>query len=282
MGPTFDDVFTVPTGQAWKSSEEKKGDNRVLTITRSLVAGESLSGDVSLKSGKAGEMKMVNEVRVTRAGPHRYEYRETLHWKTDRPDLIAIKPEDIAAIKAALPAVLATDENARALAAKASDLMIPVMFGPGDPLLAMGLVHPDLAERRARQRVGAAMLTALQQQFGDKLRLEDRREIARKLIANTLPQRPSTPDPSASSSKDSLTPLMFIMRTPGRVVSSNGEVDDLTGEVYWALFPEAASLHDVVLTAVCEIPHQYVGSRDKHSARLEASASMGAADISSS
>lgn len=254
MGSTLDDVFAVPAGPSWKASEEKKGDNRILTALRTLAAGEVLSGDVSLKGGKPGELKMINEVRVTRAGPHRFEYRETLHWKTERPDLITVKPEDIAAIKAALPPALATGENARALANKASDLMIPVMFGPGDPLLAMGLIHPDLAERRARQRLGALMLTALQQQFGDKLGVEERREIARKLIANTLPQRPSTPDPSASSSKDSLTPLMFVMRMPGRVVSSNGELDDLSGEVYWALFPEAASIQDVVLAAICEIP----------------------------
>ncbi len=46
---------------------------------------------------------------------------------------------------------------------------------------------------------------------------------------------------------------MFIVKMPGRVVSSNGEVDDLSGEVYWALFPEAASLKNLVLTATCEL-----------------------------
>jgi hypothetical protein len=44
------------------------------------------------------------------------------------------------------------------------------------------------------------------------------------------------------------------VKSPGRVNSSNGEADELTGEVYWALFPEAASMKDVVLTAVCELP----------------------------
>ena len=47
---------------------------------------------------------------------------------------------------------------------------------------------------------------------------------------------------------------MFVLRTPGRVVSSNGEVDEFTGEVYWALFPEGAALKDITLTAVCEVP----------------------------
>jgi hypothetical protein len=40
---------------------------------------------------------------------------------------------------------------------------------------------------------------------------------------------------------------------PGRMVSHNGTLDDLTGEVYWALFPEAAVLKEITLTAVCEV-----------------------------
>ena len=47
---------------------------------------------------------------------------------------------------------------------------------------------------------------------------------------------------------------MFIVKTPGRVVSSNGELDDLTGEVFWALYDDAATFKDVVLTAVVEVP----------------------------
>jgi hypothetical protein len=45
---------------------------------------------------------------------------------------------------------------------------------------------------------------------------------------------------------------MFIVKTPGHIVSSNGEVDDVTGEIFWALFSDAASLKDIVLNAVVE------------------------------
>jgi hypothetical protein len=45
---------------------------------------------------------------------------------------------------------------------------------------------------------------------------------------------------------------MFVVKSPGKVISSNGELDELTGEVYWALFPPAASLKPVVLTALVE------------------------------
>jgi hypothetical protein len=256
MTPTVEDTFTIPSGAGWKSTESKKNDDRVITLVRTVPAGGKLQGDVTLKGGEPGKVTLVNEVTVTRLAPRRFEYRETLKWKGDPPKP-NLKPEDLAEIKAALPKPLATDENARALATKAAELIFPVMFGPGDPLLAIGLLHPDLAERRMTQRLGTVMIRALEEQFGDKMTVVERRDVARKLIATSFSSaKPAQPDPSAgppSSKGSGLTPLMFIVKTPGRIVSSNGEVDDLTGEVYWALFSDAASLKDLVLTAIVEM-----------------------------
>jgi hypothetical protein len=68
----------------------------------------------------------------------------------------------------------------------------------------------------------------------------------------------TSPDPAAAASAKNdtggLTPLMFIVKTPGRIVSSNGEIDELSGEAFWALFDPAAAVQDVVMTAVIEIP----------------------------
>ena len=257
MGSTIEDTFVVPSGASWKSSEEKKTDEHTLTFERRLAAGDSLNGDLSVKGEGEGKLKLINEARITRLGPHRFEYRETLHWRGDPPDMAAVKPEDIEQIKAALPKPLATDENARALRQRAAALVVPLVFGPGDPLLAMGLIHPDLAERRARQRIGSLLMNALQEQFGDRLPPNERAEVARKLISEAFSVKPTPPEPAGpgggASNKSGLTPLMFVVKTPGRIVSSNGEVDELTREVYWALFPEAASIKDVVLTAVCEL-----------------------------
>jgi hypothetical protein len=260
MGPTLDDVFLMPSGTGWKSHTVKSDKDNTVVVERTLQPGDALKGDLSIKA-EGDKLQLVNNVTVKRLGPRRFEYTETLSWKAPKgPGQIGdIKPEQLAEIKAALPPALATDENARAFAEKASGLMVPLMFGPGDPLLAIGLMHPDLAERRASQRIGAAMMTALQEQFGDKMSAEQRKETVRKVIAELFASaRPAQPDPSAGppdkSSSGGLTPLMFIVKTPGHVVSSNGEVDEFTGEVFWALFPEAASLRDVTLTAVCELP----------------------------
>ena len=256
MAPSIDDTFVFPVDQGWKVSEGKQQTDITKTFERVVAAGGSVKGDLSIKEDKAGALKLVNEVTVTRVGPRRFEYRETLRWIGTPPKDPGLKPQDIADIKATLPKALATDANAHALAERASALTLSMMFGPGDPLLAISLIHPDLAERRAHQRVGAVLLKALEDQFGNQMQPAERREVARKLIEKTFTAtRPSQPDPSGDQ-KDSggLTPLMFILRAPGRVVSSNGEFDDLSGEVYWALFPEAASMKPVVLTAVYEFP----------------------------
>ena len=258
MTPTLEDTFVIPSGAAWKSHEEKKNEERTLTLERVLAAGASLDGDVSVKAGAEGKLNMVNQATVTQVAPNRFEYRETLRWKGDPTKILGkVKPEDLAKIKAKLPVELATDANAQALADKTAELSIPLLFGPGDPLLAMGFLHPDLAVRRAGQRIGALMVKALEQQFGDKLSAAQRRDIASKMIQDTFSSAtttPNPPDPSSTTTNSSgFVPLIFIVKAPGRVVSSNGEVDELTGEVFWGLFSEAAAFKDVVLTAVVEV-----------------------------
>ncbi len=258
MGGSVEDAFAAPTGDGWKSHAETKDADKTMTYEKAFAVGASSTGDLSIK-GDEGKVTLVNEVSVKMVAPRRYEYRETLRW-TGPPakGMLELKPEDLAEIKAALPKALATDANARAMANKTAMLAVPLLFGPGDPLLAIGLLHPDLAEHKASQRIGAVILKALQEQFGDKMTEAERRSVALKLIATTFAKaKPAKPDPSAgppSGKGSGLTPLMFIVKSAGKVISSNGEVDDLTGEVYWALFPEAASLQPVTLTAIVEIP----------------------------
>jgi len=257
MAPSIGDTFVFPSGPGWKVSDGKQQNDITKTFERVVAAGGSLKGDLSVSDDTASaKLKLVNEVTVTRVGPRRFEYRETLRWTGAPPKDTGMKPADVADIKAVLPKALATDANARALADRTYALAMPMMFGPGEPLLAISLMHPDLAERRLRQRIGTILLKALEEQFGNQMKPEERRELARKLIDKTFAStRPSQPDPSAGQQKNgSLTPLMFVLRAPGKLVSSNGEFDELSGEVYWALFPEAASLQPVVLTAVFELP----------------------------
>jgi hypothetical protein len=257
MGGAIEDSFVLPTGPGWKSTVSKKDADQTTTFEKTFALGAALKGDLSVK-GDAGTPALVNEVSVTRLAPRRFEYRETLHWTGPPPSGMSLKPEDLAGLKTVLPKALATDENARGISEKLAVLIVPVLFGPNDPLLAIGLVHPDLAGRKASQRIGSLVLKALEEQFGDKMTVAERRAVAIKLIETSFAQaKPKAPDPAAgppaSKGGGGLTPLMFVLKSPGKIVSSNGEVDELTGEVYWALFPPGAWLKPVVLTAVVEL-----------------------------
>jgi hypothetical protein len=256
--PTVEETFVIPSGAGWKSSEEKKNDNQMLMLERQWPVDAHVQGDVSIKGNQPGKLRLTNEVSIKRIAPHQFEYREILQWKGDSTKVLGdLQPADLAEIKAHLPAQLATDANARGVAAKVAELAIPVLFGPGDPLLAIGFLHPDLALYRANQRLGGLMTKALEQQFGDKMQPAERREVARRLIEATFTSsKMSKPDPTGagaapSSNNSGLTPLMFIVKSPGRIVSTNGETDEL--EVFWAFFEEAAAFKDLVLTAVVEV-----------------------------
>lgn len=258
MGPSVQDVFAIPSGAGWKKTQETKKDDLAITVERTLQPGASLDGDLTTKDDKdPAKLHLVNQVTVTRLGPKRFEYRETLKWKGSAAQMLGdIKADDLAKIKAELPKAVATDDNARALARRVEELAIPMMFGPGDPLLSLGLMHPDLAERRATQRMGNLLVQALEQQFGDKMQPAERKEVARRIITGTFStMKPSQPDPAAGPPTDKgsgLTPLMFVLKTSGKIVSSNGELDDFTGEVFWAMFEEAAAFKDLVLSAIIE------------------------------
>lgn len=262
VAPTLEDTFVIPAGKGWKSTEEVKDNNRTVTLERSLPAGGTLEGDVTIKSSEPGQLRLVNSVAVKAAGEQhgkpRWEYRETLHWTGPPRKLLGdIQPADLARLKSHLPKLLATDANALGLADRAAQLSVPVLFGPGDPLLAVGMLHPDLALYRANQRIGFVLVKALEQQFGDQMQPAERREVARQLIQETLSSsKLSQPDPAAAAttptSSSGLTPLMFIVKPPGKVVSTNGEIDEFSGEIFWALYEDAALYQDVVLTAVME------------------------------
>src|ERR1700722_4124074 len=79
MGGSIEDSFVFPSGNGWKSHTEENELDHTMTFERTLAAGPSLKGDLSIK-GAAGRLSLVNEVAVTRLPPRRFEYRETLRW----------------------------------------------------------------------------------------------------------------------------------------------------------------------------------------------------------
>ena len=46
-----------------------------------------------------------------------------------------------------------------------------------------------------------------------------------------------------------IIPMTFVAQLPGKVIATNGEVNAVTHEVFWGLYPQAAATGDIVLTA---------------------------------
>ena len=280
--------FLVPSGPGWTVTRQRDDEQMTLVVRRTapLAPGETVRQDMVVRgivNGQPGG-QVVNEVAVRPAGPARVEYRETLRWQGKRPDeLFQPQPSILKTVRAALPAPLAADDKAvSAITVQVQQELWRAAFGPGEPLIVIFLAHPDLGQRRMQQRLGRALVSALETNFGDRMTPAERRAVALKLATNKSLLKsgpagqanaaagsaaasgvPPGADPSAGGAiqfggKDgynpSLVALTFTLKPPGRVVETNGEYDELTGEVVWTLYTEAVAAGDVTLRAVCETP----------------------------
>jgi len=261
MGTKLEDAFLLPSGPAWKITKVQKNQDLTITATRVVSAGESLK-DIIIKSKKApGGRQVVNEISVRKVAPGRLEYKEVLHWQGEKGgDFQKAIPEITALLKKSLPPSIATDANSAALVRPIMREFWRLLFGPGDPLITQLMMHPDLVERRMRQKVGRIMNSLLLDKFGDKLTAKERTATAQKLITvfmaagENASKSKSAEGPAGKDADDSaLVAMLFSVKLPGKLVATNGEVDDSSGEVFWALYSQAAALEDVVMTATCEV-----------------------------
>jgi hypothetical protein len=194
---------------------------------------------------------------VREVGPNRWEYREVLHWQGPRPaQLLEPDPRLLRVIQAALPQELAGDLAARELAKGLRRDLWRICFGPSEPVLWEALMHPDVSERWIQKRLNQAVDQRLQAQFGHRLAPADRLSVARRLAAatlGTLRVSDSEAEEWPGRMETALIPLTFTVSLPGKVVATNGEVDESSGEVFWGLYSGAAISEDVVLTATGEL-----------------------------
>ena len=266
MGTKIEDAILVPQGAEWKITRQDKEDEKLLTIERSMPLGGALHGDIMIKGGKKGPSPIaVNDVSVQQTAPGVFVYKETLHWKGDAAKELTPDKDAIADIKKALPPAVATDANASALAGQFAREFWRVLFGPGDPLLSnisSLMMQPEIAERRIQQRMGADIDKILIARFGAQLSAAQRLDVTRKLIGSSLDKvstksKSSGPGGGGNANKDDspdagMVALVISVKMPGRITATNGERDAFNGDVYWSLYPQAAVLGDVMLTATCD------------------------------
>jgi hypothetical protein len=257
-------IFDLPKGEGWKSAETVQGKKMVFSAEQTGKAGDARIADLVVKT-KKGAVALSNEATIREISPGRFEYREVLRWKLQKPkDYLTPDPGQIAVVKAALPADLADDAKVVELLQAAQRGMYRRLLGPGDPLVAQLLLHPRLGVRRLKKDLQENLSATMKDMFGDKIGEAQRAEIARKIVAvldvenvqeKAQPKPPGAPaEGGAEAAKDEaeFVPLAFTLKVPGKIISANGEIDRAAGEIFWAFYAQSAELEDVVLTATFE------------------------------
>lgn len=270
-GPSLQEAFVLPQGTPWKTRTDKDKDDVSFYADVSLRPGQTQSQDVVVRS-KKGLPVLVNEATVRETTPGVWEYRETLHWKGTPDQTTPLNdPAALENFKRALPPTLATDANAKAIAAGLMPAVWQALWGPPEPLVSQLLTHPDFGQNMLEMRLGKSLDDTLQAKFGDKLTAAQRVDVEQTLFASfastvkmqgqsagggdagPLDVPPADGAPAKEKDDVQAAALTFVVKVPGKIIATNGEVNPITQEVFWGLYPQAAQLSDVTLTVTYKV-----------------------------
>ena len=285
--PQVSDSFQLPAGDGWKLTNQATKDEKRVIAERTLPLNESLVNDIVVKEAPkkdlvpkpdgepapkavraddpAAPLKTLTENKVTvrQLSPGRYAYTETIHWTGEQPsNLRQFDAKEEALVRASLPPALATDENVKTVTELFSTQIGLAMVGPPRPLvhrLPMLMSAPEAYVRLITQRVGPGVMEGLAEKFGSRMTPEQRLAITMRLAAGMTEElKANGPDPTGagqggeSSKNSSGASILISVKLPGRVVATNGVVDNFTGEITWSFYPEAAAFGDLTLTATLD------------------------------
>ncbi len=270
----MEDSFVVPKAP-YIITRYKEGEENIIKATRKVALNEVITHDITVlsKDDKKGTTTpvLVNETSVKETAPGVFTYTERLHWVGPMPkNLLDVDSKKM--LLKFLPADLATEENAKRCSVALEKELLMVFMGPPDPLfgqLMSIIANPDLAKFKLSARLRAPIEKVLADQFGQKLSAPDRNKITTRIVNETFDssQAKYNPagDPTALGNKSdttgSGTALTFSINYPGKLVSSNGDTDPGAHRVFWGMYPEAAVLGDITLTAVVTANDQQTAKR---------------------
>jgi hypothetical protein len=268
FSPTIDQLVIVPRMPGWEVKKAYEGSKITITASKAFAPGEASVNDLLVKGDpKKSESVLANTVSVTKRDDGKLEYREVIRWVGPKDNSATDTKEIEEELKKHLPEGKASDEAAvKATAGMLQKEVVHALLGPGEPLLGLLFTHPRYAEFKLRKKMGGALRQALTEGFGDKLTEAEREATARAMLATLgskisnaakpTPPGPGGPAPDSEAEKSSkpgsLVAILLKVKLPGKVIETNGELDDLTGEVVWPLYSEAATAGEITLRAVCE------------------------------
>lgn len=257
----FDDFVFLPSGANWKTSQAPEKENLVFTATREAKLGDQILDDLRLK--QKGKAILSNTVTVRDLGNGRFEYLETIRYTGDeKPGMEQSRTEVHTMIRESLTGIEVTDDQLKQISTGAMVDLWRIIFGPTRPLMPTLAMHPDLGERELRRAFGKTMESQFEKAFGDKMDKDARIKAVRALMAKMDAEKIMGPTRDSaqpggggggSEGDNGLVSMTTSVKLPGRIVESNGEIDEVAGEVFWAFYSESAQIGPLTLRAVCEV-----------------------------
>lgn len=254
------DIFSIPAGAEWNKSEKQGNGDTTTTLTRKFSAGEDPITDIVIKNKKGTKYK--NFVVVRKLDGNRLEYYEKIVLVGDPPKRDESEQKSFEKdLREVLPAGKATEDEIKQISQRTETALVRLIFGPDDHLFGMMIMNLDGAIRRLRNKIGATETRILSEVLGNKLTQEERDGVVKGLLAkfdtqsvgqDTIPSPAG--DPDSKDDQAQFIGMSAMVKLPGKVVETNGEIDEYTGEVYWDLTSNSADAGIVELRAVCQLP----------------------------
>lgn len=251
--------FKLPTEAGWTKTEKIKDDEKTTTLTRDCQAGDTLLTDVVLRDEKSKETMLKNFVRVREIEPGVFEYYEKIVNPNpekfgDNADITKFKAE----LEKSLPEGVKVEEaEAEAVSKQMVVSISRIMFGPEDHLFGTLITNPEGAIRRLKLGLGKSLDAALKQHLSAKLNEGQRKELVAKMMsdldADSIKESKKAEAAPGGKSDSTFTGMSVSVKLPGEIISSNGEVDPYTGEVFWDFLSASAGVEPLELRAVCRI-----------------------------
>lgn len=256
---SLDSTFQLPEGDGWEQTEENDETTLSITATRTFALGEASEGDITIAS--ADEILYRNRVEVVQDGDELVYSEDFTFLGEPEVDFSEPDPDQFAKFRAELPESV-SDAEIREFAIAYQRLVWGAMFGPNDPLVTTMLLDPSGFERRVRRAIGAEALAQAESLFGGSMSPAAIRDFVRSTMTiDALENSTGTEglDPDAAlaeegegESEPGLVSITISFLPPGEVIDTNGEIDPVTGEVFWTFYCEAAQLGEMELFVRCK------------------------------
>jgi hypothetical protein len=256
--PKVDDYFKLSRASGAKITEkaDDKGD-LVVTMERNLAAGAAPFTDIELRE-KDG-IRLRNLVSVKNLGDGKLEYTETITWvSAKKTDFTKQNTQFARLLPKALPAGVSDEATNQKIASEAASSMVQLMFGPNEPMILMLMTHPEYTLKKFKARFAKSLDSVMARNLDEKMDAAARKDAIKKLVAlldaESVVGDKEQAGQEASEDKTGLVAFTFSVTMPGEVIETNGELDELSGDVSWAMFGEGAQAGPVVLRAVSKVP----------------------------